>query len=180
MGAILDIIGSLALRGVIAALVINLIITLRDAQYERTSQATTTGNLATAIRIIERDLKYAGYKAVTTPFLTATAQEVKFISDIDDNPPVDTLDLRIAADPSGEPNSQVILRVKNSGLPLYIAKGELTLAFQYYDSLSAVTAILSKIKSVSVSMTLRNTYTPNDTSFSTIKKELRVFPANLN
>ena len=182
MGAILDIIGSLALRGVIAALVINLIILLRDTQYERTSHATTTQNLTTAGRVIENDLKYAGYSTMTTPFLIATGQEVKFISDLDDNSgtPIDTINFKIAADPSGEPNSKVILRVKNGGLPLYIAKGEVTLAFQYYDSLSAVTAILSKIKSVSVSLTLKNTYTPNDTSFSTIKKELKVFPVNLN
>lgn len=181
MGAILDILGSLALRAVIAALVINLIILLRDTQYERTSQATTTQNLATAIRIIERDLNYAGYNTVTTPFLIATSQEVKFISDLDNSPVtlVDTVDFRIAADPSGEANSKVILRVQNNQLPLYIAKGQLTLNFQYYDSLSAVTGTLSKIKSVSVSLSLKNTYTPNDTTFSTIKKEQRVFPANL-
>ncbi|MBI3005408.1 MAG: hypothetical protein HYY49_08325, partial [Ignavibacteriales bacterium] len=66
MGAILDIVGSIALRGVILALVMNLILTLRDAEYERTSAATTTQSLATAARVIEKDLKYAGYYSDTT------------------------------------------------------------------------------------------------------------------
>jgi len=65
-------------------------------------------------------------------------------------------------------------------LPWYIARGELTMSFQYYDSLSMVTATLGKIKSVSVSLSLKSPYSGSDSSFSTIKKEFRVFPANLN
>ena len=188
MGAILDIIGSLVIRGVILTLIISLIITLRDAEYERTSVASTGQNLSVAARVMERDLKYAGYNVDTTIvnlFLIADSQHVKFLGDLDDNyvpatgAGMDTIDFSIGADPSGEPNSKVIARKVNSALPWYIAKGPVSMKIMYYDSLGAPTSTLANILSVSVLLSMKNNYPINDTLYATINREILVFPSNL-
>ena len=182
MGAIIDIIGSLALRGVILALVMNLILTLRDAEYERTSVASTTQNLATAARVLERDLKYVGYYSDTTSltsFLLASNDRVLFLGDIDDNGKIDTVDIRLADDPSGKSGSKVIARSVDGGLPLYLAHGSVSMNIQYYNSLGATTTTLDDILSLSLLLTQKNEYSMTDTSASTIKKEIWIFPANL-
>ena len=182
MGAILDIIGSLAVRGVILTLIISLIITLRDAQYERTSVATTGQNLSTAARVMERDLRYAGYNADTTivnVFLTADSQHVEFLGDLDDFGGLDTVDYRIWADPSGEVDSKVIARRVNSQPPWYIAKGPVSMKLMYYDSLGAPTSTLTNILSISVLLSMKNHYPIDDTLYATIHREILVFPTNL-
>lgn len=188
MGAILDIIGSLAIRGVILTLIIGLIITLRDAEYERTSVATTGQNLSVAARVMERDLKYAGYNADSTiinVFMIADSERVKFLGDLDDNyvpatgAGMDTIDYRIGADPSGEVNSRVIARTVNSGFPLYIAKGPVSMKIMYCDSGGTPTSILANILSISVLLSMKNHYPIDDTLYATIQREILVFPANL-
>lgn len=182
MGAIIDIVGSLALRGVIIALVMNLILTLRDAEYERTSVAAATQNVATAARVIERDLKCAGYyvqDTVLTAFLIATSEHVQFRGAMKNDSTINTIDIRIADDPSGETGSKVIARSIDSGLPLYLARGSVTMSIEYYDSLGVTTSTLNDIMSISVLLSQKNEYSMTDTLSSTIKKEIWVFPGNL-
>ncbi|MBI3004178.1 MAG: hypothetical protein HYY49_02035 [Ignavibacteriales bacterium] len=160
----------------------NLILTLRDAEYERTSAASTIQNLATAARVIEKDLKYAGYYADTTAitaFLVATNDRVQFVGDIDNNLLIDTIDIWLADDPSGEPNSKVIARKVGNGLPLYLAQGSVSMNLQYYDSLGVATLVTNEILAISVLLSQRNEYSMTDTSSSVIKREVLVFPANL-
>jgi len=184
MGAILDIIGSIAIRAVIVTLIITLILTLRDAEYERTSIASTGENLSVGSRVMERDLKCAGYNVNDTSnvFLIADSQQVKFLGDINNDGTLDIVHYQIGADPSGVVNSKVIARTLNAGFPLYIAKGPVSMKITYYDSLgnamnSPIT--LSKILSVSVLLSMKNNYPMNDTLSVTIKREIIVFPANL-
>jgi hypothetical protein len=185
MGAILDIVGSLALRGVMVALVINLMMTLRDAEYEKTSLATTTQNLSTTARIIEKDLKYAGFNLDTlaaSAFRLADSNRVEFLGALKDTSVygyVDTINIQLADDPSGEIGSKVIARSINGGLPLYIAKGPISMKIQYYDSAGTTTTNLSKIQSVSVLLTQKVPFVVTDTASATLKKEIWVFPANL-
>jgi len=182
MGAILDIVGSLAIRGVILTMIISLIITLRDAEYERTSVATTGQNLSVAARVMERDLRYAGYNADTTItdiFLIADSQQVKFLGALTEFGALDTISYRIGANPNGEADSRVIARTINNGFPLYIANGPVSMKIIYYDSLGASTSTLSSIISISVLFSMKNNYPINDTSFATINREILVFPINL-
>ena len=188
MGAILDIIGSLAVRGVILTLIIGLIITLRDAEYERTSVATTGQNLSVAARVMERDLKYAGYNVdstVANVFRIADSQHVEFLGDVDNDyvpatgAGMDTIDYRIWDDPSGEIGSKVIARRINSQPPWYIAKGPVSMMLMYYDSLGAPTTVLQDILSISVLLSMKNHYPIDDTLYATINREILVFPANL-
>jgi len=181
MGAMLDIIGSLAIRGVILTLIINLIITLRDAQYERTSVATTGQNLSVAARIMEKDLKYAGYNAADSidVFLIADSQQVEFLGDVDNDSTLDIVNYQIVANPSGEVDSKVIARTLNSAFPLYIANGPVSMKIMYYDAAGTSTSTLSNISSLSVLLSMKNNYPIDDTLFATIRREILVFPANL-
>jgi hypothetical protein len=183
MGALLDIVGSLAIRGAIILVVVSLTITLRDALYSNTSRMNTAQVLDNASTIMEKDIRQAGYDVTTAPaFLRADSNQMSFLSNINNGVGiVDTLQYLLARDPNDlDPNSQVRLltRVVDGQAPMTLAKGVLTLRFTYLDSLGLSTADLNNIQSISVLMTLQDTY-QTDSGYVMIRREFQIFPVNL-
>lgn len=182
MGAILDIVGSLAIRGVILVIIINLSLTMRDALYQKTSRATALQNLSNAAGIIEKDVKMLGYNVASKPYvLNAESQRLRFLADLDNNSIVDTVEYKFSADPLLWPDTltKVIIRSVSGQPSLRIAKGkQLTLSFEYDDSTGVVTSIINNIFAIGVKMALAQDYFQKD-SVAYVRREFHIFPTNL-
>lgn len=186
MGVVLDILGSIAVRGTIIAIVIGLTLTLRDELYKRTSAANILQTLTTVGSVMESDLTQAGYHVSSDSFLRADSTDCKFLGDMGTStvPPdgiVDTVEYVLSTDPSdSDPNSKtrILSRVVNGSTAYQFFKGPINVRFSYYDSLGVVTANVHSVSSVSVLLSQWNTFLLSDTT-AIVRREFWVFPSNL-
>ncbi|MGB2869701.1 MAG: hypothetical protein WBD36_14690 [Bacteroidota bacterium] len=187
MGVVLDILGSILVRGMIIAIVIGLTLTLRDELYKRTSDANILQTLTTVGSVIEKDMTQAGYHVASdTAFLKADSTDCKFLGDIPDanglvDGIVDTVEYAVSTDPSEtDPSSKtrILARTVNGSTPYTFFKGPINVKFTYYDSLGVVTTHITSVASISILLSQWNTFLLSDTT-AIVRRELWVFPSNL-
>lgn len=183
MGSVLDIVYSLAIRGVIVAMVIGLTFTMRDALYNKTSVASTTQILTTAAQTMERDIELMGYNVVGVPILLAQNNEVTFLSDIYNNNDgsFETVDYQLIPDasvPGAIPPIYILQRTVNGSNPLQAGRGPISLNISYFDSLGAQTSVLGNIRSLGIVLTGQIDYQLANGD-SIVTKQFHVYPSNL-
>ena len=160
MGAILDIILSLAVRGAIALAVLNVTIALQSKLSEKTAQANEFGLLTTVSRILREDLDKTGYNMGAPPYITNAAKDTIEVCYKPDPPPAYPAGsptkvkyyagsvLELAS--STNPRDRKLYKSVNGAAATVVAVGVDSLSFLYYDATGAQTAVLSSIKSFSV------------------------------
>ena len=160
MGAILDIILSLAVRGAIAVAVLNVTIALQSKLSEKTVQANEFGLVVTVSRILREDLEKTGYNMGAPPYITNASKDTIEVCYKADPPPVypagSLTKVKYYAGSVNEllsttnPRDRILYKAVNGGTRTVVAKGVDSLSFQYFDANGAQTAVLNNIRSFSV------------------------------
>lgn len=164
MGAILDIILSLVIRGAIAVAILNMTIALQGKLSEKTAQANMFNLVATVSRILSNDMKMVGQNVSSPYFNVATQDSIEFAFA---DPPTssnkhwikyvagDTLELL------NTPNRMDRKLYRSDSYPTagtgtrsLLATGVVTLRFDYYDKDGKVPSDIDKIKSFSVHLVM--------------------------
>ncbi len=146
MSAILDIVGSLAIRGAIVLVILKLNLSLHETLYTKSATASVKQNLATMVSVIDTDIRQVGYNVLITPFLKATAQDIEFLTDLGNDGTVDDVHYYL--------QNGIVYRVVNGGNPLEIGRGITTFNFQYFSPTNLLTTDLSVIRSIKLSVTM--------------------------
>lgn len=163
MGAIIDIILSLALRGAIVLAVLNMTISLQHKLSEKTVQANEINLTNTVASIMKFDFDKTGYNWTYGPpyFSIASADTIEFVYS-STQPPSAPSPWRVKyylgplSELSNTPNDsdRVLYTSVNGGARIKVAVGAVRLKFQYFDNTGATTAVLSNIKSFSVDLVM--------------------------
>lgn len=183
MNVVLDILGSLMLRGSMIAILLNLNVHLHDMLYKKTSSAALRQGLRETADILTADLTQVGYNVSSAPALrVAKADEINFLADIDNNATVDTVHYRLG--PTSElsetenPNDRKLYRKVNSGEWFDLSSGIRTLNLQYFDGSGMLDNDLSDIRSIFVKVVMENGYAI-DGVYPSSYWQSRVFPRNI-
>ncbi len=176
MAIVLDIVGSLAIRGAIIAVILQVNVSLQQTLTLKTATANVRENLATMVSIIETDVRQAGYAVSSPIFLTSAVNDVKFRTDLANDGTVDTVRLYLSG--------TEVYRKKNSETALRIGIGVTQLSFTYYTSTGATTTDPNSVKSLKWSVSMEESYTisgtgDGETHRPSAQSEFQVYPENL-
>lgn len=177
MSIMLDILGSLAIRGVIVLIILNVTVSLNTVLYQKSAHAVVKQNLALSTDALASDLNKC------TAFLVAGTDEVEFefLADISTGD-VDTLHYYLGPtyelSATDNPNDRKMYSVLNAGQPFDLASGMVTLQFEYLDIDGSPTSNLSLIKSVFVKLLMEhgNSF---EGKYPSRQWEVHIFPANV-
>lgn len=176
---ILDIVGSMAIRGAIVLVMINLVLTLNTALYDRTAQANTRQNLGATADIMYQDIKYAGYRLpANNTFSTSKTNDLKFSGDFNDNGTVASdEEVRYYGVFDATNGVWKLYRVYGTSSPLMVADNLQSFLFTYYDNKGRSTNDKDKVESLEVTLVGKvSGISTTDTTTTTVFK---VFPMNL-
>jgi hypothetical protein len=138
MQTLIDISGSMIIGGVIILLVLSLNSMLTDTMYEKSQDLITQESAINLSRIIENDLYKVGFLVQGNPIITATADEIRFLADLNKNGIPDTVRYYLSDTSSGQgtPGSKnrPLYRVLNNEKPLNVAMGLVEFSFTYIDA----------------------------------------------
>lgn len=186
MAFILDLVGSMAIRGAIVLIVLKLVLILNTTLYDRTALANTNVMLGATSDVMYRDIRLAGYNVTATAFTAAEPTDMQFNGDVDNNGSVDAI--RIYGVQDGTTQLWKVYRVVNGGAPLMIGSGLMSFSFVYKtrnsvvittpsDSLASIAAIQATLVG-KVNVLSSNLYLDSSKD-TTATREFRVFPMNL-
>jgi len=191
---IFDIIGSFIIAGFLMLMIINLDRTIVESTYTTTNDLMVQTNMTTLVRIIESDFRKIGFCAspdkIPDPsksILQAGAHSIKFISDVDNNGAVDTVNYFVGDTSScrstPNPRDMMLYRKVNSQSAKPYNLGVTKFDFLYYDaltdSLTFPIAAPSSVYSMRLSILLESQYA-YDTTFSySYWRQLRLAARNL-
>ena len=180
MAAILDIIGSFIIGGIVLIMTTKLNFVLSNNSQQASVGLTTQQNCVVLSKILESDLSKIGYR-VSSPnkFVTYDSLKLKFYGDIDDNGTIDSITYYSgplsSKSQSPNPRHQLVYRTWNTKtVPMNI--GLTKLRFFYYDSAGAKTAVQSKIRAIKVSMDFQSVIPNIDTVYSVVHWEQYINP----
>jgi hypothetical protein len=176
MGFIFDIVGSMAIRGAIVLVVLNLTITLNTALYDKSAQANVKAIVGVAAEVMHKDLRLAGYNRVGAAFETSEPDNMEFYADLDDNGTVELVRFYEVEDPDPATTSKLYRSVNGESL-MQIGKNLTDIKFLYYDANGVGTTEENNVKSVKV--VLEMLVEGVTTSQSKATREFRIFPMNL-
>lgn len=153
MNAIIDIIGSSFIAGMVLFLIINLNLFSSQVSFSSDNELTMQQNAKTLAEILNYDFRKIGYNYDGTAILVAEEKRIKFLAGLSLASPtglgkVDTVEYFVE-DSLGTSNSDEIslVRVLNNKNPIVgPSLGLVKLKFSYEDSIGTVTTDLSKIK----------------------------------
>ena len=176
MAIALDIIGSLAIRGAIVLIMLQLNVSLRQTLTLKTATANIRENLSTMSSIIEDDVRQAGYNVAGTTFLQNDTSAVKFQADLLNDGTIDTVYFYLSG--------TEVYRQVNSQTPLRIGIGVTQLYFTYLNSSGVATTTSSAIKSMKWEIALEENFTvtglgDGETYRPSASSEYQVYPENL-
>jgi hypothetical protein len=176
VGAILDIILSLALRGAIVLAVLNMTVSLQGKLSEKTAQAIQLNLANTMSSILRYDMEKVGYNWSVGPpyFSVASADTIEFVYS-STQPPNASSAWRV----NFYTNNGVLYKIVNGGSPTAVASGVAQLKFKYFDNTGASTTVLSNIKSFSVDLIMASSDKVNGV-YPASEWSCRFFPVNIN
>ena len=178
MGQMLDIIGSLVIRGAIALAVLNLSYQLHIELYKQSALASTRANSIIPVQIMDDDLSMA--KA----FTFASSTEATFSSYVDTNGTAATTHYYVA----GSSPDMILYRSVSSiegGAAKIIGKGLKSIEIKYYDIKGTSPTPISNIKSIRLRLSFRTEINSLPLSYGTADSsgvvfwEKNIFPPNL-
>ncbi len=153
MSVMLDLIGSMIVRGAIMLTFLYLTVNLQNALYEKTIYAAVKQKTVIPMEILTDDLRMAGYGPTTSKvFPIAQAQAVKFYGDFNSDSTSESMYYYLGSAYAGT-DRKSLFRVRNGGTPFELARDVDSLAFTYFNLTGAVIAPalnVSGIKSIKV------------------------------
>ena len=184
MGFAIDLIGSLALIGVLILTVATVNVNMNQALYESTFELTAQQNLVELARTLEYDFLKIGYHGPKPAIVSADSVSITFKADLQNVGVVDsvryflgsTTDPGVASTPN--PRDRVLYRVNNSEPQRGTSLGVVQFHLTYYDSSGAMTSNLNLIKSIKVQLGVESPY-PVDSTYSGAYWEKLISPRNL-
>ncbi len=177
MNILLDIAGSLAIRGAIVLVILRLNVSLQQTLMLKTATANVRENLATLVSIIETDMRQAGYNVSGTAFIKADTSEVIFLADFKNNGTIDTVRYYLS-------DGKVYRKESTMTRTTCIGIGLTQFRFEYYDYTGAPAATLDNIRSVKLIVAMEENYTITQLSDGqsyrpSARSEHQFFPPNL-
>lgn len=177
MHILLDIAGSLAIRGAIVLVILRLNVSLQQTLTLKTATANVRAKIATLVSIIETDIRQAGYNVIGTAFVKADSSEVIFLADFKNNGIVDTVRYYLS-------NGSVYREESSMARTTCIGIGLTQFRFDYYDITGLPAPTLEDIRSVKLIVAMEENYELKQISDGqsyrpSAKSEHHFFPPNL-
>ncbi len=142
--SILDVIGAIIIAGTVALMAIRMNGTMGKMTYTYGNEMTVQKNMTTVVRILESDLRKAGYCAEPDSFLkyyttiqSAAEHGITFLADLDYNKSMDTISYYVGtkrelAD-TPNPRDFPLYRKINSGAPTLLNIGLTQFDFKFFN-----------------------------------------------
>ncbi len=183
MATILDILGSMVIRGAIVLIMLSLNLSMHNALYQKTQRLMVKQNLTVPSQVFLSDLILAGYNATpSTTMQTALPTEIQFLGDVDNNSVTETVRYYLSAAAGTVPEHRILYRSINGSVS-EVARDIDSLTFLYYDASGVVTGTLANIRSVYVQFSMVSGYAlTNDVEQQEYEKafwERLIVPPNL-
>lgn len=191
MSAIIDIVGSSFIAGMVLFLIINLNLFTSQVSISSDNELTMQQNAKTLAEILNYDFRKIGYNYDGTAILVAEEKRIKFVAGLALASPtgvgtVDTVEYFVK-DSLGTSNTDEIslVRVLNNKNPIAgPSLGLVKLKFSYEDSTGTITTDLAKIKYIHTELWIKpvnranNFVTGNKDSVFTYW-EFKIYPRNI-
>jgi len=179
----IELVGTFLIAGIFILSIMTMNFDLLETSAFNTMQTNTQENITEVASILEYDLRKAGYRvpAGTTAILAASDSSIQFLSDIDQNGFLDTINYRLSttaeASSTDNPNDRFLYRSVN-GTENDVGAGLTDLSFAYYDTTMSVTANLADIRVIELSFTTQSLFGYNE-EYSEATWFSRLMPKNL-
>lgn len=180
MAALLDVIGSFVLGGMILIMSTKLNFVMSDNSQQSNMELATQENCVVVSKMLEVDLSKIGYRSASNaPIKIGDSTKIKFYADIDDNGTVDSVIYSTGPMATGyastNPRHMLLYRTWNNKTTA-MNVGLTRFKIIYYDSLGAEATQLNKIRSMKVSMDLESVLPSVDTVYSIVHWEQYINP----
>ena len=191
MGTILDIIGSMIIRGAIVAVILTLNVNLHNALYQKTARTSVKESIAIPAQLMLADIKLAGYGKLTSKtFLIAQAEEIKFYSDVNDDSTAETVRYYLSPVVAGVTHRTLYREVSSigGGAPQAVGQNIVSLVIKYFNingTQLSYGSPKSGIKSILVQITMESPSLIAETLNQGVSRyqrgfwERQIFPRNL-
>jgi len=192
---ILDIMVSFVVAGFLFLMVIRISGGTAEATFVSGNDLTVQENLVSFVRIVENDFRLLGYcanhKKLPDPLaviLSADSNRIKFLTDIESDGEVDTLEYALGDSTSlrstSNPKDRPLYRTVNSEPPIAYLFGITKFAFEYYstlgDTLVPPISDPRSIHSINLTIGLESPSAYDDKYSSAYWRQLRLTSRNLN
>jgi hypothetical protein len=158
MSTMLDIIGSMVIRGAIVLMTLYLSVGLQSAYTYKSVLYTVKQKTVIPAEILTDDIRLAGYGPTTSKlFDTAHSQAIQFHADLNSDSTSETIYYYLGPQYTGSAHRS-LFRVKNGGTPFELARDVDSLHFTYYNVTGATVSghNVSGIKSIKVSLVMES------------------------
>ena len=187
MGAILDIILSLVIRGAIAIAILNMTIALQGKLSEKTTQANMFNLVATVGRIMTDEMRMTGYNVSAPYFTVAKKDSIEFTyynTTLGSQRWVKyALGRTSELSSTPNPNDRKLYRIdgnaSGTGPRTLLAVGVVKMEFKYFTSTGDTTSIPGSVTSFSVYLIMASGEMINSL-FPQGEYTYRFFPSNIN
>lgn len=162
MSVMLDLIGSMIVRGAIMLTFLYLTINLQNALYDKTIYATVKQKTVIPAQILTDDIRMAGYGSATSKtFPIAHSQEIQFYADVNNDSTAETVHYYLGPAYPGTNHMSLYRAVSsiNGGAAFELARDVDSVSFTYYNSLGTTIGPalnLSGIKSIKVRLSFES------------------------
>jgi hypothetical protein len=177
MNIVLDLLGSMIIRGVIALAILRVSVSMNDSLYRKAAESRLSQNLSVASEIIYLDFKRLGYNAGAGAVAEAEPTSVRFWADLTNRGAADEVEYYM--EPLGFDTTQVALfRRVNAETPIAIATGVTKFQLSYFDSVGAATTTPSIVRSLSIRVSIEQSYSTIGVN-PKASWECHIFPPNI-
>lgn len=191
---ILDIMGSMIIGGILLITLFRMSDQATERTYNQKGDLTVQQNVAAVVRVLEYDFRKIGYckdwKQIPDPtkaIVSADAEKIKFLTDVDRNETVDTLSYY--AGPTSEliytanPRDRFLYRVVNNETPVKVNLGVTHFKLVYFNSAGAEipTPVDSpgEIQSIQISLAVEDIDAYDQKYSQTFWRQMRLSSRNL-
>ena len=177
MGTMLDVIGSIVIRGAIMLAILNLTFQMNTALYQKTALAATRQATVIPAQIMYGDIYVAGYGETTSKtFALAKQNEISFFADVNNDGTPESVHYYLQGESAAKGLYRQVSSINNNA-PALIAHNVTSMTFDYYD-IDGVPKIpgvnVSGIKSIRLRFTIQTDEGSGNTFW-----EKNIFPPNL-
>ncbi len=161
MSVMLDIIGSMVIRGAIVLMTLYLSVGLQSAYTYKSTLYIVKQKTVVPAEVLTDDIRLAGYGPTTSKiFATATPEAMQFYADINNDSIPETVHYYLGTAYGGSNHRSLYREVSsiNGGAPFELARDVDSLCFTYYDSYGNTVSgsNVSGIKSIKVSLVMES------------------------
>lgn len=181
MGAILDLIGSYVFKAAMVGIILSTSISLNNVMTEKRQLTILEKTMNVGMSVVEWDLRNIGYNYFSVPFTTASANDMQYYTDANNDGSIEVVRWRVTGSRIMVGDSSVMryaLVRTFGGNDMVVMPRLRSVSFQYYDRSGAATAILSEIRGIRVSVETEASVVV-DGRIPTARREFTIYPSNL-